>query len=164
MIRAFLLDSRAAAAVEMALIVPLLIMLMLGVAEGSFLLWNEHVIVKSVREGARYAARQPYSKLCPTLDSTTSSSINLLTRTGQTYDSSATARIRNWTSSGVTITTTCSGTGVAGGIYTILPNGAATVTVVASTPYPSLFKRFGLTKAAINATLNAQDSAPVTGI
>lgn len=164
MMRRFCLDRRGAAAVEMALLLPVTLMLLLGVSEGSYLIWSEHVVVKSVREGARYAARLPYAQLCPTLNSTAESNIKLLTRTGQLASSTATARVRNWVDAGVTVTTTCSGTGVTGGIYSTVTNGAATVTVAATTAYPSLFHRFGLSKNTININLKAQDSAPVIGI
>lgn len=164
MMRSFANDRSGAAAVEMALIAPLLVMLMLGVAEGSYMMWSEHVIVKAVRDGARYAARQPYSKICPSLDSTTQNNIKLLTRTGQLASATAASRIPYWTDSGVTVTSKCSGTGVTGGIYTNLPTGGASVTVTANTAYPSLFKRFGLNKAAISMNLKASDSAPFIGI
>ena len=55
-------DSRASVAVEMALVVPLLITLMFGGLEGAYYLWNEHIAIKAVRDGARFASRQPFTK------------------------------------------------------------------------------------------------------
>lgn len=166
MMTCFLRDTRAAAAAEMALMLPLLIMLMLGVAEGSYMIWSEHVVVKAVREGARYASHQSWANLnCSSQDTTTVNNIKLLTRTGQINSSTAASRIRNWTDSGVTVSVACNtNSNVAAGIYTGLSGGAPVVTVSANTAYPSLFKRFGLTKAAISINLKAQDSAPVIGI
>lgn len=56
--RAFVRDERGAAAAEMALILPLLLMLLFGGMEGGNFFWREHQVVKAAREGARFAARQ----------------------------------------------------------------------------------------------------------
>src|SRR3546814_13564998 len=51
-------DRSGAAAAEMALVSPMLIILMFGSFElGNYFL-DEHVVLKAVRDGARYAARQ----------------------------------------------------------------------------------------------------------
>src|SRR5215208_2965454 len=53
--------TRAAAAAEMAMVLPLLLVLICGSVElGNYFL-DEHRLVKAVRDGARYAARQNIS-------------------------------------------------------------------------------------------------------
>src|SRR3546814_6926809 len=58
--------NRAAAAAEMALIMPFLIILMFGSSElGNYFL-SEHVVAKAVRDGTRYAARRAFTDFsCP---------------------------------------------------------------------------------------------------
>ena len=45
----------------MALVMPLLLILMMGSVELGNYFYNEHKLVKSVRDGARYAARQAFT-------------------------------------------------------------------------------------------------------
>src|SRR5690349_1119608 len=54
-------DRSANAAAEMALVTPLLLILMMGCAELGNYFWNEHTLVKAVRDGARFAARQSFN-------------------------------------------------------------------------------------------------------
>lgn len=54
-------DRRGSAAVEMVLVMPILLMIMFGAAELGNYFMNEHSLVKAVRDGARFAARQPFS-------------------------------------------------------------------------------------------------------
>src|SRR3954451_15591521 len=60
-LHAMLRDSRAAAAAEMALVTPLLLILTFGAAELGNYFMNEHSLVKAVRDGARFAARQNFT-------------------------------------------------------------------------------------------------------
>src|SRR4051812_47391200 len=53
--------DRGSAAVEMALCVPLLLVLLCGSVELGNYLMDEHRLVKAVRDGARFAARQNLS-------------------------------------------------------------------------------------------------------
>src|SRR3546814_8876490 len=56
-------DRSGAAAAEMALVSPMLIILMFGSFElGNYFL-DEHVVLKAVRDGARYAARQNFTTM-----------------------------------------------------------------------------------------------------
>jgi len=55
------LCARGSAAVEMALILPVLLALMFGSVELGNYFMNEHSLVKAVRDGARFAARQNFS-------------------------------------------------------------------------------------------------------
>lgn len=47
-------NRRGSAAVEFALILPILLVLLFGIIEFGFLLYNEQVITNASREGARY--------------------------------------------------------------------------------------------------------------
>jgi hypothetical protein len=88
-------SDRATAGAEMALVAPMLIVLMFGSFElGNYFL-SEHVVVKAVRDGARYASRMPIAAYsCPaTVDSTVNGQIRNVTRTGQVA-SGGTARLR----------------------------------------------------------------------
>ncbi len=57
---AILSNSHGAAAAEMALVLPLLLTIMLGSVELGSYFYNEHILVKAVRDGARYAGRQNF--------------------------------------------------------------------------------------------------------
>ena len=50
-------DTRAAAAVEMALILPMAFALLFTTMEAGYYFQTEHKAIKYVREGARYASR-----------------------------------------------------------------------------------------------------------
>ncbi|WP_206539337.1 TadE/TadG family type IV pilus assembly protein [Aurantiacibacter luteus] len=54
-------DSRAAAAAEFALILPMMFALIFTTFEGGNYLLAEHRVLKSAREGARFAGRLSYS-------------------------------------------------------------------------------------------------------
>ena len=154
------------AAVEMALAVPLLLVLIFGCFEMGNYFWNEHIAMKGVRDGARFAARQPVDQIgCGPAVTNASIETNIknVTRTGQV--SGGTERIRNWDNSEVTVRIDCQATptGVyASGIYTNLPLGARIVTVSATVPYPSLFQNLGFAAASLNVNASAQ--AAVMGI
>lgn len=59
--RLFLRDHRAAAAAEMALIMPMMFALIFTTFEGGNYLLAEHRVLKSAREGARFAGRLNYT-------------------------------------------------------------------------------------------------------
>jgi Flp pilus assembly protein TadG len=54
-------DRKASAAAEMALVMPILLTLMFGSLELGNYFMNEHTLVKAVRNGARFAARQNFT-------------------------------------------------------------------------------------------------------
>ena len=56
-------DSRGVAAAEMALVTPLLAMIMFGAVELGKYFWDEHLVVKAVRDGARFASRQNFATM-----------------------------------------------------------------------------------------------------
>ena len=155
-------DELGAAAVKMALVTPLLVTILFGTFEAGHYFWNEHVVVKAVRDGARFAARQPLAKInCSAKDATVESNIILLTRTGQISDANAIPKVRNWLASDVTVTIACNATNNTG-IYNNVASGAPIVTVSANVDYPSLFEALGIIDST--AKLNARSSAAVVGI
>ena len=169
MIRPFLsrllASGQAAAAAEMALITPLLIVLMFGSFElGNYFL-SEHVVAKAVRDGARYAARRSFTDFtCPsTVASDVIDKTRNVTRTGQVA-SGGTARLINWTTA-TTVSVTLSCTTISGGNYSGIYKGMADVPKVkvsATVPYTSLFNNLGFTSATLN--LVSESEATVQGI
>lgn len=175
-------DATAAAAVEMALVAPLLLIIMFGSVElGNYFL-DEHDLVKSVRDGARFAARQDFSNYTacsgslPTPGTAGSAFENtkLIVQKG-TLDSTASDLLPNWPSATFTASVSCVAS--AGGqnmlgIYTGRLGGtcngssasgcAQVITVNASLNYRSILGSFGFSGRGL--TLNASSQAAVTGI
>nr|WP_202389860.1 TadE/TadG family type IV pilus assembly protein [Parapontixanthobacter aurantiacus] len=162
-VRAFIRDRSGAAAAEMALMVPLLMILMFGGFEAGHYFYTEHKIVKAVRDGARYAGRLPFSAYdCGSGTSSQAALIQNVTRTG-VADTTAPPLIYNWTDNAdVTVSVTCNTAETTKGIFTDLASGAPVVTVSATASYPSLFGALGLLDADINVAANAQ--AVVNGL
>ena len=171
LLSAFMHDVRGSAGTEMALSLPWLILLMFGAFElGSYFL-AEHIVVNSVRDAARYAARQPFTEYpgC-TPSGTVVTSTRNVARTGQPA-AGGTARLYYWTNPAtITVTAACT-TSVTGddsvaynvsGIYLGVSGGAPVVQVAAAVPYTPLVGQFGL--AQVTLTLNARSQAAVNGI
>src|SRR5690348_6628430 len=83
----FLRDQSASAAVEMALVTPLLLALLFGSVELGNFFMSEHALEKQVRDGARYAARLPLAAAysCPNVvfaDAGATNNIINVTETG----------------------------------------------------------------------------------
>jgi Flp pilus assembly protein TadG len=160
-----------AAAVEMAMVLPFLLVLLFGSAElGNYFL-DEHGLVKQVRDGARYAARIPLEAnyTCPsTVSPTAQTLITNVTRTG-TVTGTGTGRFtaeywgRNCGSATQTLTVTvrCVSNDDYDGIYSALPGDIPVVKVSAAVGYRSLLGSLGLPTA--NACLRAESEAPVIG-
>lgn len=163
----FLKSQSGAAAAEMALLVPLLITLMFGSFELGYYFYNEHVVVKAVRDAARFAGRQPSLFLpepcVPGVISTSPApTIDKVARFGKaTVTVSDKPKVYGWTSP-VEIEILCPGIGSYQGIY----KGKANVPVVRVTArnvqYPSLFQTLGFTSTGL--TLNASSESAVMGI
>jgi Flp pilus assembly protein TadG len=160
----FLSDTRGGPASEMALLLPLMITLLFVCFEGGYFLWNEHKVVKGVRDGARYAGRLSFSDYdCGgAIDGTAETNIKNLTRTGQI--SGGTAVVPGWTDGDVTVSVACQ---PAEGLYTANSSNAPIVTVSALVPYPaspltSLVGVLGFNVAAIK--LRAEAESPVMGL
>ena len=160
-------NTHGSAAVEMAMVLPIMLALLFGAFElGNYFL-TEHIVVKAVRDGARFAARRPintdYVGCAPSndlIDATRN-----VTRTGQ-VGSDGTPRFASWDDGdSIEVTATCnsSWSGADNGIYVRnAPDGTPIVTVSATVPYTPLFDRLGF--ANVTLSLHAQSQAAVTGI
>jgi hypothetical protein len=171
-LHSFLGDRKGSAAAEMALILPLLLVVLFVAFEGGYFLWNEHKVVKGVRDGARYAGRLAFSQYggCPASPGAPAAftgpglnSIQEITRTGKI--SGGTSSLVGWQNSHVTVT--CDFVASSGGLYSTNAGNAPRVTVSASVPYPSspitsLVGVLGFNPAGI--TLNASAQAAVMGL
>lgn len=161
-------DVKGAAAAEMALVVPLLLVLMMGPFElGNYFL-NEHKLVKAVRDGARFAARQGFANYpCGgSIGGTVVNDTRNVVMAGLV--SGGSARIVNWAAPSITLTFSCS-TATGGqnmlGIYrtsTGTSAGAPIVTVSASVPYTPILHSYGFKGIGLN--LNASQQAAVMGL
>jgi Flp pilus assembly protein TadG len=169
-------DTRGAAAAEMVLVLPLLLVIMFGSVElGNYAL-DEHTLLKGVRDGARYAARQPFTQYagCGASASNVPTGISdntkLIVRKG-TLDSTDPDLLANWSdaSTQFSVQMTCStsaGGTTLGGIYlgnvTGTPNVAPTVRVSARIKYRPLLGLFGFTGSGFY--VDATQQAAVTGV
>ncbi|UZW55442.1 pilus assembly protein [Sphingobium sp. JS3065] len=168
-------EQSGSSAAEMALVTPLLIALMFGAFElGNYFL-SEHVVVKAVRDGARYAGRLSFSNYTCTVASTDNvpggtveADTRNLVRTGQLTGGSA--RLNGWTDpESISVTYDCidPASVSASGIYEGM-NFIPVVKVATSTSsahrlqYQSLFNRLGFDSSALY--LNASSQSPVMGL
>lgn len=173
-LRLFFRNVSGAAAAEMALMLPLLTILMFGGIEMGGYFWSEHQLLKSVRNGTRYAARQPFSNYA--CDATTvgaaDTRVRNVTRTG-TADASGNPVVRTWTAGltpdPISVLVTCktgqtySTTGIYADESGSAPAAVASalnVKITVTLPYPSLFGRLGYLNGR-NIVATAQ--SPVTG-
>jgi len=155
----------------MVLVLPFLLLLIFGCLEGAHYLYTQHQIVKGVRDGARFAARQDFSNFScssTTVPSALETTIKNVTVYGKTTVSgSDTPRVSNWTvpdtagQSITSVTVSCPATAITTGIYKKLTN-APRVTVTADVTYPSLFEALGVLTSSF--AVHASDQAAVTGI
>jgi Flp pilus assembly protein TadG len=158
-------DVRASAAVEMALVAPLLLVILFGSVELGNYFMNEHSLVKAVRDGARFAARQGFVSFpdCSTVDGTAQTNVQNVVMYG--YLSGTSVLTPNISASDITIATNCSTSGggqTYEGIYRGRATGAQVVTVSASVPYRTVLGSFGFSGVGLH--LNASSQAAVTGI
>ena len=167
-VRGFLRDESGTAAAEMALVTPLLLILMFGGMElGKFFL-DQHVVVKSVRDGARYAARQPFGSYVCSSKSVSGDVVTRtrnLIRTGQ-ISTGGTPRLSYWTDpTKIDVEVDCDETEDYQGIYRGSA-GALTVTVRANVEYVPLLGGIGLFEllGLDELELNAQSHAAVAGV
>lgn len=155
-------DRAGSSAAEMALVMPLLLVLMFGTFELGYYFLSEHVVQKSVRDAARYAARLPLASYpsC-TVPADTETLIRNVARTG--LPDGTVSRLAGWTNDPTytTVTVNCTPTGTYTGIYVAFPTGVPVVTVTASVPYPTLFGTIGLGVPSLQ--LNAASQSAVYG-
>lgn len=161
-------DCRASAAAEMALVTPFLLALMFGAAELGNYFFNEHILLKGVRDAAVYASRADLSLFdctTETVNPIVTNNAKALTRTGQL--TGGTDRLPNWTSGSATFTvdldcvTVANGTTL-GGIYTANNGVVPYIRVTAQLPYLSVGHRLGFNATTLN--LNAEQEAAVVAI
>ena len=177
-LREFSRSDAGNAGAELALLLPLLTLIMFGGMEVAHFFWTEHTVVKTVRDGARFAGRQKFANFnCDddSIDATVEGEVKKLTRTGfidgddpETLGADN-PLIRGWSDdSTVTVELECiddadfSTTGIyrdstGTGTSEVM---AMRVTVTADVTYPSLFEGFGFLDGR---TLTATAQSPVMG-
>jgi hypothetical protein len=159
-------DRRGAAAAEMALVMPMLLAIMIGSVELGNYFYNEHILVKAVRDGARYAARQNFSNFtCPGVPGgTVVAETQALVRTSLLAGGAD--RFADIENADITVYTTCKATEGGQsmtGIYRGAANGAPIVTVTANVDYaPVIGAAFGFSGVGLH--LNATQQAAVMGL
>lgn len=165
-------DRSGAAAAEMALSLPILLVLICGCAEVGNYFMDEHRLVKAVRDGARYAARQDltyFTGCSGTPGGTVVADTQNVVKTG--IMSGGTDRLPDLASATIDVTivacrTSAGGTALSG-FYANVKNsggtvvGAPVVEVSASVPYTPVIHSFGF--SGYNLTLNASQQAAVMG-
>ena len=173
-------DPSGAAAVEMALVAPLLLAIMFGSVELGNYFMNEHSLVKAVRDGARYAGRQGFTNWpdCSTVNPTVAANTKSVVETGYLGSSPLNPGTRltpNISDGNITLSVSCvasAGGQSMLGIYrsrlSTNCNGASAngcaqvVTVTAAVPYRSILGAMGF--SGVGMHLNASSQAVVTGI
>ena len=163
-VRTVLSDRGGSAAAEMALVLPLLMVILFGCLELGNYFMNEHRLVKAVRDGARFAARQDFVNYpdCSTVSTTTRDATRNIVTNG--VMSGGTIITPNIQATDVDVTTSCAtsaGGQTMAGIYTGRTTGAQIVTVSASVNYRPVLAIAGFT--GIGLTLNAASQAAVSG-
>jgi hypothetical protein len=160
-------DRSASAAAEMALVTPLLIVIMFGSMELGKYFWDEHLVVKAVRDGARFAARQNFADMPCGGPAAKETEIKNLVRFGNTT-AAGQPRLYYWTDNAtIFVTITCyANAGVGGarvydGIYTARAN-VPVVRVRAEVPYTPIVGSIGFEAGGL--TLNAYSESTVMGI
>ena len=164
-------DRDGTAAVEMALSLPILLVLILGCFDASNYFLAEHVVQKGVRDAARYAARLPltsYPSCTVPSGGTAEQQVQRVARSGDP-SGAAGQRLAGWTNDNMTtVTINCAVAGSFnnGGLYkdfpTIggVPGAAPVVTVSATVPYMPLF---GYLFRGLSLNASAESQAAVIG-
>ena len=165
-LRRSLTCSKGAAAAEMALILPLAVLMMFTSIEAGHYFYQEHQVIKGLRDGARFAARQSFDDIncrggtASTVPSGIETAVKNLSRTGTL--SGGTARVSGWDNADITVSVSCPSVAQATtGIYDATEQ-APQVNVTTSLSYDSLFNGLGVITDSY--TLNAEQNATVMGI
>lgn len=165
-------DRGGSAAAELALVMPLLLVVLIGSVELGHFMYNEHILTKAVRDGARYAARQGFANYdcsgepSATVRDNTRELVQTMLLTG------GDDRMINWAASTISVSEVCRASATTignttenmSGIYDELAlAGAPVVTVSATVPYsPVIGAPFGF--SGVGFSLNARQEAAVMGI
>lgn len=168
MIAALLRSPRGAAAAEMALVTPLLLALLFGSIELGNYFRSEHVLLKGVRDGAVYAARQPIpvaydcSTGSPTVPADVVNRTKTLVRTGGLGGDSDLLPLWDDASTTFSVTFECvtaaGGTDMAG-LYLVNGGKVPVLTVSASLPYSSVLGTLGLPTGGMRIRAEQQSAA-----
>ena len=160
-------DSRGAAATEFALSLPLLIALMFGFLESGRYIEEVHVVTNAVRDGVRFAARQPFASYGCAAGATgmvdlsgtpLGAAIRRYVRTGSV--TGTVPRLQHWTNDNtITVQASCNNSG--SGIYNTLVGGAPVVEIHANVPYQPIAGAIGW---HIDMALHARAQSAVMGI
>ena len=169
-------NNFGSAAVEMALITPLLLVLLFGSVELGNFFMNEHTLIKAVRDGARFAARQSftnYTACSGAPGGTVVTDTQNVVMNG--YLSGGSTITPNISASNITLSVSCVSSANGQdmlGIYRSrfggtcngsTANGCAqVVTVSATVPYRSILGTYGF--SGLGLSLYASSQAAVTGI
>jgi Flp pilus assembly protein TadG len=172
-IRRFFSCQNGAAAAEMALIAPLSILLFFSAVETGHYFYAQQQLVKAVRDGARFGARQPFADVnCRSGSGVVSQrvkdEVRAITLTGALSGQSE--QRSGWDSSEISfsVTATCPTSAEAtDGIYkrdTTVGSAepAPVINVSASIGYNSLFNGLGIINDSF--ALNGSQNAVVSGI
>jgi len=178
MLRGLLQSRSGAAAAELALVTPLLLIIMMGSFEVANYFRDQHTLTKAVRDGARFAARQEFSNF--DCSGGTANATNVVTPTRNVVQTGLLANggdlLPQWASATFSVTVQCfssvttgSGAGSVttnlGGIYNPVAGGttnAPVVTVVAEIPYQPVLGAIGFKGWGLN--IRAEQKAAVMGI
>ncbi len=157
-------DRSGTAAAEMAMVLPLLLTILFGSLELGNYFMNEHTLVKAVRDGARFAARQSFANYpdCSTVSTAARDTTrNIVMNGALTGGSIITPNIE---ADDIDVTTSCmtdAGGETMSGIYAGRAGGAQIVTVSATVAYRPVVSVLGFTGIGLN--LNAASEAAVAG-
>lgn len=164
-------DRRGSAGAEMALVLPLLLLLLFGSIELGNYFRSEHILIKGVRSGAVYAARQDItinydcSAGTPIVPATIVNETKTLVRTGGLGGSDDLLPLWNDASTIFTISVSCEtaagGTTLAG-LYIVNGGDVPVLTLTAELPYNSVFGTLGLGSPGLR--LRASQQAAVYGV
>ena len=161
-------DRRGAAAAEMALVAPLLILLMFSSFEVGKFFWDEHTVTKAVRDGARYAAKQSFASMPCGGTATNESQIRNVVRYGTPVVTGSDKPLLYYWDDATTVTVAidCYDNGGSGGarVYNGIYTARTTVPwvrVTATVPYPPLLTIVGLGDGTVS--LHASSQATVFG-
>lgn len=169
--RKLLADKGGAAAAEMVMVLPFLLVLMFGSAElGNYFL-DEHGLVKQVRDGSRFASRIPVEAnyTCPsTVNPAAETLVENVVRTG-TVDGTGTGRFdaSYWTrtcagvADPIEVTIRCVSNDDYDGIYQSLEGDIPVVKVTAAVRYRSVLGTLGLSDTTL--CLRAESESAVFG-
>lgn len=168
LVHRILKQTDGTAAAEMALVAPLLLLLIFSAMELGNLFYNQHQLAKAVRDGARYAARQPFASYdmgACALSSDAESRTRRLVRTAQLAAAGAPSRLPNWAEADeaatIDIDVVCDSGGTYSGVYALNGDVATAVTVRARIPYTPLV---GISPGLSSLTLSAESEAAVAGV